>query len=214
MKRFILAGAFFMVVASSASAQLLSSIFDQQDTKKKDMAEQIALIETDLSEVKNGYKVTENGLTTIHDLKNGTFTLHTDYFSSLVQINPAIAKNPKVKAITDNQQQIIAAFEQAIQWQKQQAILTSPEMAYLIAVYSNMSKLCSNDITELTDVITPGKLQMKDEERLKRIDAIYFDMQDKYAFSRSFVQKMYALAMNRKQQQHESQVLKQFYNSN
>jgi hypothetical protein len=39
--------------------------------------------------------------------------------------------------------------------------------------------------------------QMKDDERLKRIDRIYADMQDRYSFCSSFSEEMGLLAVQR-----------------
>jgi hypothetical protein len=46
-------------------------------------------------------------------------------------------------------------------------------------------------------VITSNQLEMKDDERLKRVDKLYFDMQDKYSFCSSFSEEMGLLSVQR-----------------
>ena len=41
-------------------------------------------------------------------------------------------------------------------------------------------------IDEFIAVTTSNELEMKDDERLKRIDTLYNDMQGKYTFAQSF----------------------------
>src|SRR4051812_29496859 len=113
-----------------AQAQFLGGFFSQQSQQRKLMAAQIAEYETYLGELKTGYHITESGLKTAHDLKNGTFTLHSDYISSLSQVNPMIHNNPKGKAIADLYNQTLALLATEISWQQLQKILTPTELGY------------------------------------------------------------------------------------
>lgn len=54
-------------------------------------------------------------------------------------------------------------------------------------------------------ITTAGKLEMKDGERLKRVDALYIDMQDKYTFVQSFGNGAMALAAVRIQEKNDIQ---------
>ncbi len=195
-------------------AQGVGSFFDQSDTKTKTMLQQIALQETYLSEIKKGYKATENGLNTAHELKNGTFNLHQAYFNSLAQISPAVKNDPKIASITSYQQQIINSFDNEIAWQKQQAILGSDEIAYIEKVYTNLLSACTLDLDELNTVTTPGKVQMKDAERINHIDQIYNATNEKYKFSQSFTQNVRAFALDRQTGKQQNAVIKKLYNIN
>jgi len=213
MKTIIITGVLMLCIYSS-HAQVLGGIFNQQDTKDKTMLQQIVLQQTYLSEIKKGYKDTENGLNTAHDLKNGTFTLHQDYFNSLSQVSPAVKNNPKIALITSYQQQIMNSFESEISWQKQQAILGGDEIGYLEKVYSNLLAGCVRDLDELNTVITPGMAQMKDAERIGHIDHIYTATCDKYQFSQSFTQNARSFALSRQSGKQESLTIKKLYNIN
>ncbi|MBS1528792.1 MAG: hypothetical protein JSU01_00670 [Bacteroidetes bacterium] len=188
--------------------------FDQQGTKKKRMAEQIALLEMYLGEVKKGYSVVEHGINNMHDLKNGTFSLHTAYINSLSAVSPAVASYPAIRQITGMANDIRTCFTTEIKYQQQAEVLTGPEMYYLNNVYQHLLSELNKDLAQLSDVLTPGKLQLKDEERLSQIDQINMRVKDKYAFSRTFTAHMRALAASRIDEQQATKILKRLYQIN
>jgi hypothetical protein len=192
-------------------AQGIGGFFNQQSSKTNLMIAQIAGYQTYLQEIRTGYNITESGLNTVHELKGGTFDLHTAYFNSLLQVNPVIKNNAKAKACADLQQQIVTLFTTEIAWQQKQQILNAPEIAYIKAVYQNLAGKCKTDMSELTDVLTPGKLQMTDHQRLERIDHVYASMQDKQAFASSFTSHCRQMATDRKRAKLDNDQLKKLY---
>lgn len=214
MIRIIIALITLQCMVQRVNAQLLSNFFDQQDTKDKTMMQQIALQETYLSEIKNGYNDAQKGLADAQELKNGSFTLNANYFNSLSQVSPAVANDPKVKLITSYQQQIVSSFGNEINWQQQQGILGGDEISYLQQVYAGIITACTKDIDELNLVVTPGKAQMKDAQRIAEIDKLYAATQDKYRFTVSFVSNAHSFALQRQENGQQSQVIKKLYNLN
>jgi len=195
----------------NAQAQFLGGFFSQQSEQRKLMAEQIAQYEIYLSAIKTGYHITETGLKTAHELKNGTFNLHDAYFNSLEQVNPVIQNNPKGKAIADLDAQTLKLFSDEFTWQQQQKRLTASELTYFQKVQANIAAKCKLDMGELTDVLTTGKLQLTDAQRLDRLDKIYERMKDKFAFAGSFTSKCRKLANGRKNNRQDKYQLKQLY---
>jgi hypothetical protein len=57
-------------------------------------------------------------------------------------------------------------------------------------------------------VTTSGELEMKDDERLKRIDAIHSAMQDKYTFVQGFSNEAKLLAASRISEQKDIQTIR------
>ncbi len=80
------------------------------------------------------------------------------------------------------------------------------EIGYIYKVFTKISDSCADDIDELITVITSNELGMKDDERLKRIDAIYTKVQDKYSFAKSFVDETKVLGIQRDQEKHNVEV--------
>jgi hypothetical protein len=192
-------------------AQGTGGFFDLQSSKTKLMLEQIAGYETFLINLKKGYQTTENGLNAVHEMKGGTFDLHTAYFNSLQQVNPVVQSNPKSKAIAGMQQQISQVFTGEITWEQQQKIFAPAEINYINQVYLNIVKKCREDMNDLNQVLTPGKLQMTDHQRLERIDQLYATTQDKLAFSQSFATKCRQMANDRQRAKKNNDQLKTLY---
>ncbi|PWK72931.1 hypothetical protein LX99_04261 [Mucilaginibacter oryzae] len=196
---------------TQAQAQFLGGFFSQQKQQRKLMAEQIAQYELYLSAIKTGYHVAETGLNAVQELKNGTFNLHEAYFNSLEQVNPLIQSDPKGKTIADLNAQTLKRFSDEWTWQQQQKQLTTSELSYFQKVQANIAAKCQLDINELTDVLTPGRLQLTDAQRLGRLDKIYERMKDKFAFAGSFTGKCRKLATGRKNSRQDKDQLKKLY---
>ena len=175
------------------------------------MAEQIAACKLYLSELKGGIHIVGTGLQNVRDLKSGTLDLHTTYCNSLQQISAGVRNNPKAKAMAGLRQQIANAFDQEIAFQQKANLLSTAELDYIRQVYQNLLTKCDEDLSELHDVLTRGKLELTDAQRLERIDHLYAAMQDKLAFTSSFTSKCRGLALWRKQEANDRQALRKLY---
>ncbi|MBS1948706.1 MAG: hypothetical protein JST47_13160 [Bacteroidetes bacterium] len=185
-------------------AQGLSNFFSQKQADIKYMLAQIAELQTYIGLLQKGYGIAQKGLTVIGDLKKGEFDLHSAFFSSLETVNPSIAKYAKVAGIISNQVSIMSSFKKILQLKN----MSASEMSYLQSVYNNMSGACAESLTDLINIITDNTYQMKDNERITRIDAIYADMKDKYAFTQSFASDASVLSAQRGNDLHEIEFLK------
>jgi len=79
------------------------------------------------------------------------------------------------------------------------------EISYINGVFGRLMDDCTEVIDELITVTTNGNLEMKDDERLKRIDVLYSDMQDKYTFVQSFSNEAKLLGASRIKEQNDIQ---------
>lgn len=200
---------FFLAGHFQAAAQ--GGFFSQQSDKAKLMLAQIAAYETYLSSLKKAYQITGKGLTAAHELKGGTFQLHSDYFSSLSQVAPAVRDDPKGKAIAEMQAQLISQLDTEIRWQQEQKLLSTTEITYLRKVADNLRAKARLDMEELSEVLTPGKLQLSDAGRLQRLDRLYAAMKDKKAFAAYFTAKCRKLALGRQKEKQEKARMKELY---
>jgi hypothetical protein len=192
----------------SLSAQNFDEWFHQKKTQIKYLLQQIAANEIYIQYLQKGYKIAESGLTTINDIKHGDFNLHNDFFTSLKKVNPKIKGLAKVADIIAFQLQIVREARSALQHIRASDQFTSTEVTYLQNVFNHLLDECSKDINDLLMVITSGETEMTDDERIKRIDKIYADMQDKLSFSRSFGSGAAILAMQRSQEETDVRVSK------
>lgn len=169
----------------------------QKKTQIKYLVQQIAANKVYIEYVQKGYLIVNKGLATIRNIKNGDFNLHRDFFGSLKQLNPRIKKYVKVVDIIAYQMKIIKEIKKTMQGIKETGQLTADELDYCKMVFENLLEECLKNVEELIIVIGDDELEMKDDERIKRIDALYADMQNKYAFSSSFSEEMGLLSVQR-----------------
>jgi hypothetical protein len=171
----------------------------------KAMLKQIAKLENYIIDLEKGYKIAREGLATIGEIKNGEFNLHSLFFSSLKTVSPAIARYLKIAEIISYEVSIGQQFKNLL---KAHAGFSPSEIAYIQQVYDHLTNECSKNLDALMEVLTDGKLEMTDDERIKRIDRLYRDTKEKYAFTLSFTQKANSLDLERKNQMQEMEMIK------
>ncbi|HRJ29776.1 MAG TPA: hypothetical protein PLV21_03850 [Cyclobacteriaceae bacterium] len=197
-----------VILSTAAPAQTWNEWFKQKKTQKKYLVKQIALLRLYLGYLKKGYEIADKGLTTIHNIKNGDFNLHRDFFGSLKNVNPHIANSAKVADIIAFQVYIIQNMKRVNNFCRDNDHFTPEEIRYVTAVYSNMLFLCDVSVSELLMIIRSNETEMKDDERLKRIDTLYDDMLDKHAFVQSFDSDVRLIAKEREREQRSIELLR------
>lgn len=193
------------VIVSPVQAQTFEEWFQQKKTQKKYLVQQIAALQVYIGYAKKGYKIAQEGLTTIGGFTRGELNLHTDFFNSLSTVHPEIRQSPKARAIVSLQKQIVREYNLTYPALERTKAFTDDEMDYMEGVYRRLLEDCDRNLDELKDLVTDDKLQMKDDERLERIERLYLDMQDKYTFEKSFGNEALVLATARKREQKDIQ---------
>jgi len=184
-----------------------SSVFCQNDAK----IQQILKLKIYLSWLKKGYDIVNKGLTLISDIKHGDFDLHHDYFNSLELVKPAVQSDAKITAIIAMQKQMLLAYKSYRTKILASGVFTAPEIAYLQQVFAGLLNEAAEDITALTNVVSDGQLQMKDDERIGRINQLYHDMTDKYEFLHDFGDQVQLQALQRQKGLQETQTILKLY---
>lgn len=211
-KQFLLLLTCILATLNLAAQTVLGTIFNQNGTQRKYYLQQIAALAVYAKDIKSGYKIVSGGLATIHDAKNGEFNLHRQYFSSLSSVNTGIKSSGKVQAITNYQQDIEQCLGHMLSVSRRSSVLSGEDKAYLQSVADHMRASCISDLDDLSMLITDDRVQMKDDERIRRIDRIYSDMQDKDVFSRRFASQAIQLSNQKAAHHKELAGLKQLYN--
>lgn len=178
-------------------AQTFAEFFQQSETQKKYLLQQIAALKVYLDYAEKGYAIVSKGINTVSNIKSGEFNLHRDFFNSLKDVNPQIRRFAKVAGIIAYQLQIVKQSKEALQAISKSKQFTSEEVNHIKKVIDRLLSECSKTIEELITVTTSGKVEMTDDERLGRIDGIYTDIQGKYSFACSFKQEMNLLSTQR-----------------
>lgn len=205
---------FLFVVALSMSvlnlqAQTFAEFFNQKKTQRKYLIEQIAALKIYTGYLKKGYDVVSTGLSTVKEFSNGEFSLHNSFISSLKTVSPVIRNNVKVVQIISMQLEITKSFRNI-----SKGGLSINTANYVESVRANILEECNNDLGELLLIITSGKVEMEDDERLQRLDKIYESMLNKLAFVQSFSNQVNLVNQQRNNQQRSINQLRQFYEIN
>ncbi len=162
-----------------------------------------------LSDMKTGYDIVSKGYSTVRDIAQGNFNLHEAFLDGLWLVSPTVRKYWKIPAIINYQVQIVKQYQSAFNSFKQAGSFNADEISYIGKVYSNLLNQSLKNITDLTTVIRANQMRMSDAERLKMIDHIYADMQDKVIFLNSFNNNNSLLGLQRAKEQNDVNTLQQ-----
>ena len=206
-------GLLFLLLTVSATitkAQSFDEWFSQGKTQVKYLIQQISALNACESSLKQGYHIVSGELSSIKNFSGSEYSLHQGYYNSLSQVNPLVKNSTDMKLIQSEQQSIIRQFN-AI---SNLSGLSAAEQAYIQNVAQNLMAECNKDLEELQTVLTPGKLIMSDDERIKRINKVTASIKDKYVFTCSFCTQVRVLTLQRSNESNSNGILQKLYGIN
>jgi len=177
-------------------------------------AEKLAQFKQILSDMKKGYKILNGGYNTIKDLSEGNFSLHKTFLDALMEVSPTVKNYKRVADIINYQVILVKEYKSSFNRFKRDNNFNQQELAYLGRVYENLFKQSLNNLDDLVTIITANKLRMSDDERLKAIDKIFADMQDKLLFLRYFNNNTTVLAVQRAKERNDANTMRLVYGIN
>lgn len=198
-------------ISAKASAQNWAEWFKQKKTQKKYLVEQIAALKIYTEYLQQGYQIAKGGLTLIGDLKEGEFSLHKNYFQSLKTVNPNVRGYVRVAEMLAMNYALVESVQKLRSALKQDRLLTTEERGYLDRVLGRLLDGCALCLDELLAVVTDGQMEMKDDERIRRIDQLHGDMIAQREFYARFRQQAVSLIANRKQTAGEVNLSRELY---
>lgn len=164
--------------------------------------------------MKKGYTVISGGYNAIKNISQGNFSLHEVFLDGMMLVSPEIKKYRWVADIISYQKNIINEYKNAFDRFKSSDNFSMQEIRYLSLVYKQLSSQSLDNLDELLTVITSSKLRMSDDERLKIIDRIFADTEDKLIFLRSFNKETSILNLQRQKEKADLNATKKYYNLN
>ena len=156
-----------------------------------------------LSDMKKGYELLSGGYKTVKDMTEGNFSLHKTFLDALMQVSPAVRNYKKVGEIVEYQISIVKESRNGMNRFIKSGNFSGQEINYFEKVYGNLLNQSLRNLDELTVIITADKLRMSDDERLKAVDDIYEQMQDKLLFLRNFNTTSNVLALQRAREKND-----------
>lgn len=150
-----------------------------------------------LKQMKDGYKILNGGYNAVKDLSEGNFSLHKTFLDGLMEVSPTVRRYRKVSLIIEAQVALVREYKSAYSRLKADDSFNAKELKYIEKVYGHLLKLSLQNLDELAGVVTAGKMRMSDDERLKAIDRIYEDMEEKIQFLSHFNSETSILGLQR-----------------
>jgi hypothetical protein len=204
MKKIILI--FFLVLgfaqAKAQSTDMVQLILD---------IEKLTQLKGILTDMKTGYNIINGGYNQVKSIAQGNFNLHQTFLDGLLQVNPEVAKYGRVADIILEQGYIVTEYSRTFKQVKASGKFTADEVAYLGNIYTTLLQQSLMNISQLADILMAGKLRMSDDERLRAIDGIYYDTDDKLTFLRHFDQQTEVLAIQRQKAMNDLSTLQKLY---
>ena len=173
--------------------------------------EKLATLKNILTDLKKGYEIVSAGYNTIKNISQGNFNLHKDFLDGLMQISPTVKNYKRVADIINYQIIILKEYKTAFSRFKNDKNFNSQELEYLNRVYNNLLKQSLKNLDDLTTVVTANKLRMTDDERLKSIDDIFNEIQDKVMFLQHFNNNTTIVAVQRAKERNDAETIRNIY---
>lgn len=200
-----------LVLQRNAQAQLFKEWFRQKKTQKEYLLKQIAELKIYLSYLQKGYKIVESGINTVREIKNGEFSLHDLYYSSLKRVNPEIRKLPQAVSIVENTQYIFSATNDLIKVVESTALLNEAQSNLLNIACPAIRRDAEQVTDALLAVLTDRSLELTDDERIARIQQIYDYSLQQTVFVKELCSSVYSLTWASEMDSREIQKIKSFY---
>lgn len=176
--------------------------------------EKLRQLEEILDNMYKGYKILDKGYSTIKKIAEGNYTIHELFIDGLMLVNPSIRNYKRIPFIIDYQKLLLKEYQRAYNRFRQDPNFSIEELEYLANVYKFLFDASLRNIDELMMIITATKLSMSDDERMQAIDRIFFDMEDKVVFLRTFNNNTQLLAIQRARSMNDVRTLRQLYGVN
>ncbi len=163
-----------------------------------------------LTDMKTGYTIIDGGYNEVKQIADGNFNLHSTFLNGLLMVSPAVAKYGRIADIILEQGYIVTEYTRYYN-QFKQGHFNSDELAYMANVYTTLLQQSLQNLSQLADILMAGKLRMSDDERMRAIDHIYTDTDDKLTFLRHFDQQAAVLDMQRQRELNNLSTLQKLY---
>ena len=164
-----------------------------------------------LADMKTGYNLINGGYNQVKSIVKGNFNLHQTFINGLLAVDPAVAKYGRVADIILEQGAMVTEYQRTFTLAKQSGRFNANEIAYLGNVYTTLLQQSMLNLSRLADILAAGKLRMSDDERLRAIDRIYADTDDKLTFLRHFDHEATLLAIQRQNEQNDLRGIQNLY---
>ncbi|MCX2450043.1 hypothetical protein OQX61_02060 [Pedobacter sp. PLR] len=198
-----------LMFSFSAKGQTFAEFFKQKKTQKLYLLQQITALQVYAGYAKKGYEIVGSGLGVVQNFTGGEFRLHTALISSLKQVSPSVRAHVKIEELTALLRSMDQAFDGI-----PMGDLSAGNRVYVLEVKAQVMDQCRSDLDELITIMTSGKLEMSDDERIFRVQRIRQSLGEKYAFVLDFSKQVWLVIQGNKEEQESIHHLRKSYELN
>lgn len=199
------------VVLLLSAIMVLQQGIHAQAKQRKELLLQIAALQVYIDYAKKGYSAVSKGLNFIGDAKRGELNLHDAYFTSLLKINPKVRNYYKAAEIIAIQFKIMKIYKKSYADLKTADLFHGSELDYIERSFKRLLENCSDTLDQLLVLTTDSKLELKDDQRIQRIDALHKTMLEDYNFCISFSRDAKLLALSKAADQKDAKNMDAVY---
>lgn len=181
-----------------------------QNTRKT-MLEQLAALKGYIITAEKGYRIAEEGVHLVRDIKAGEFNLHEVFFGSLKVVDEGVLGSfqpGEVFVVTEEMEKV---FGQAVRSYASSGWLGSDEMEYIGVLRKKVWDLDRKDEDVFRALTEDGVLSMADGERIRKIDEIRTDVRIRNGQVKSFLTGVAWLIAQREKEQAYTGTIKKWY---
>lgn len=181
-----------------------------QETLKV-MLEQLAALKGYVVTAEKGYRIAEDGLHLVRDIKAGEFGLHQVFFGSLKTVDDATLQCP---ALTEAEQlvgEMDNMFTRSIKAFESSGHLRSDEMRYVNDLQGKVSAQGMHDRESLRVLTQDGLLAMTDGERIGKINNLAAIVRERYRAIKGFLTEVAWIIAQRQKEGNYVNTLKKWY---
>lgn len=182
-----------------------------QAKQRKELILQIAALQVYIDYAKKGYSAVSKGLNFIGDARKGEVNLHGDYFTSLLKINPKVRNYYKTVEIISMQFKIMKLCRKTLSDLKTVDLFHGNELDYIERSFEKLLLNCSQTLDQLLVITTDAELELKDDQRLERIDLLHKTMLKDYNFCLSFCSDARLLSISKSADKKDSKNVDELY---
>lgn len=192
-------------------AQTFDELFKQKKTQIQYLITQIAELQIYLQNVKKGYEVVRSGMNTVKNIRNGEFTLHDLYYTSMGLVNPLIRQSPGALQIARHLQYTLKAAMGLQNLLNNEIAFNEDSRKYIRECIYRLLEDAEKVRLELLDLTTDNSFELSDDQRLNRLAVLNQRSLSQVKFIKSLTAQIVALIRSIEQEQLDSQTIRSLH---
>lgn len=203
--------ALFLSSFMCLQAQTFREWFKQKKTQKEYLIQQISALWAYGSQLKTGYDVIKDGTGIIGGSVGSEFNLHKDYFGRLKEVDAYLLKNGKVESVIELHTEMEKQRTHVWRVLSGSDFMTGEEKQHIRTFLEGLARSSDNELQDMQIVLSPGMLELTDDERIKRLDKVYRNSQEIYRIHKNNLPQLIAISDQRQERSRDMELLRRMY---